>query len=40
MDPVKDFILLSRMIILLGGVTIVFTNPELFSSCVSIHPYQ
>ena len=35
MDPIKDLILLSRMIILLGGLTIVFTHPNLFSSCVS-----
>ena len=35
MDPMKDIIMLSRMVVLLGGLKIVFTNPQLFSSCVS-----
>ena len=34
-DPMKDLILVTRMMIILGGPRIVFTHPNIFSSCVS-----
>ena len=35
MDFLKDMILVMRLITLLGGLFVVFTNPQLFSSNVS-----
>ena len=35
MDLMKDLILVTRIIITLGGLWVVFANPRLFSSCVS-----
>ena len=35
LDPIKDLILLSRMMVILGGPWVVYSHPELFSSCVS-----
>ena len=35
LDPIKDLILLSRMMVILGGPWAVYSHPELFSSCVS-----
>ena len=35
LDPIKDVVLVRRMIILLGGPMIILTYPDLFSSCVS-----
>ena len=35
MDPIKDILLVRRMVILLGGLLVVIHNPKSFSSCVS-----
>ena len=42
LDPIKDLILVRRMVIILGGFAIVFTTPNLFSSVVSNRhtPYE
>ena len=36
MDPIKDIILVARMVVSLGGPFIVLHNPELLSFSVSI----
>ena len=35
LDPVKDLILAIRIMVLLGGLRVVFSHPDIFSSCVS-----
>ena len=41
MDPIKDFILVVRMVATLGGPLIVLNNPELlcFSVSISFHDH-